>query len=1075
MPGTPGKAQGEARHIDSPSSATVDTGVLTVATDGSAEASEGSEGVDCEQASFASSHGRRYPPYEASVVDRSYGRNVESPYSTGSLLTTSSEEDEEDEEGLVTVADKGGEHPYVVGTTPAVPVKGRGAAGSFAPSTMTITSAPPALKESRSGGTAKSASEASSINSNEEEDDTEDDEDGVIAIGLPAIAMPAYSRLGSIQEEKQEEEDEDSKPPPPPRTVEEANQRLVSSVVAQNLAEQEHHTKTGEKERLASVLQSGSVRVVARTPLRATGRLVGGGNAAATASTVPAKPPMDEFTRIKNRERELLASAVAAGTMVQASSSSTWVPRLSAPSASIAPPLPSQKPSPTDPDEALKREIQRGMMAQGNSAAAGSPTAAVAAMMTAAAERTRLEQVKGGGTKGVAFLVGGSAAVAAAAAGGPSVAPAVALPGLGDAKMAPAANTAPDAATAAAAYATARFRQELAKMITQDGNAESGPSLATAVVGGVRSVDPAAQKAMMQEQDNGPRLAPAVDTALSSTSEPAAAAAATTTSTDLEAGLPILPGAFAVEGIEAPNRRRSGVDDDGVLRTESFEDERSVGSADRRGLLDNTDDVEYAVDAMVVPDALEAELQLVVDGAVILPEEDEHVGAKAVKKLRVMQASTLCFALAAVAIVVGIVVGARGMPKLEPLGWTQVGSDILGPKEQPQVLFGQSVAVTDDGSRVAAAAPGMDLDRELNVGEVLVMNTSLTTNGTSDWIESGKMVGEEPSLLAKSSLAMSRDGRVLVTGRPNSGNSGLVLTFRVQFGNWEPLNPANLIPLVADNSTSANVSIWFGHAVSLAADGSVLAVGAPMMSGIDADSNELLRSGGAFCYRLVQDQWQEMGSLQGENANELLGWSVALQETGGGGFRLAVGGPSHDAERGIVRIYDYGSNDEWSRIATLEGTSQLIRFGESLAFSQDASVLAVGARGNVLDAGSVHIYRLVDENWTEDERQLRGQEHAEGYGAAVSLSAEGDVLAVGAPQSSEAGLNAGRVEVYKYDETKGLWALEGKYIPGSTGEEFGSSVALGMQGRRLVVGAPSTTFDGSIAQAGAVRVFDRDL
>jgi hypothetical protein len=71
-------------------------------------------------------------------------------------------------------------------------------------------------------------------------------------------------------------------------------------------------------------------------------------------------------------------------------------------------------------------------------------------------------------------------------------------------------------------------------------------------------------------------------------------------------------------------------------------------------------------------------------------------------------------------------------------------------------------------------------------------------------------------------------------------------------------------------------------------------------------------------------------------------------------------------------------------------------------------------------------------------------------------------------------LDAGRVEVYKYEEAKGLWALEGKSIPGSTGEEFGSSVALGMQGRRLVVGAPSTTFDGSIAQAGAVRVYDRD-
>jgi hypothetical protein len=177
-------------------------------------------------------------------------------------------------------------------------------------------------------------------------------------------------------------------------------------------------------------------------------------------------------------------------------------------------------------------------------------------------------------------------------------------------------------------------------------------------------------------------------------------------------------------------------------------------------------------------------------------------------------------------------------------------------------------------------------------------------------------------------------------------------------------------------------------------------------------------------------------------------------------------------------LYDSATGDNWDMVTSFMGVAQLLRFGESLALSSNgAKVLAVGSRGNALDKGQVHVYRLDDTKgtaWVEDKQILEGQEHAEGYGACVALSEDGSVLAIGAPQSSLGGLDAGRVEVYKRDGSQGAWVLEGKSILGSTGEEFGSAVALAKQGMRVVVGAPSTTFDGSIVQAGAVRVFDRD-
>jgi hypothetical protein len=103
---------------------------------------------------------------------------------------------------------------------------------------------------------------------------------------------------------------------------------------------------------------------------------------------------------------------------------------------------------------------------------------------------------------------------------------------------------------------------------------------------------------------------------------------------------------------------------------------------------------------------------------------------------------------------------------------------------------------------------------------------------------------------------------------------------------------------------------------------------------------------------------------------------------------------------------------------------------------------------------------------TEDEFQ--GNEPAEAFGSSIALSDDGNTLAIGAPQARD---KRGRVKVLEYDGSS--WTPHGSSIFGEPGDDFGSSVALSSDGKRVLGGAPSATFDGSIAQAGMARVYDR--
>ena len=99
--------------------------------------------------------------------------------------------------------------------------------------------------------------------------------------------------------------------------------------------------------------------------------------------------------------------------------------------------------------------------------------------------------------------------------------------------------------------------------------------------------------------------------------------------------------------------------------------------------------------------------------------------------------------------------------------------------------------------------------------------------------------------------------------------------------------------------------------------------------------------------------------------------------------------------------------------------------------------------------------------------ELEGTTAGGRFGAALDISADGTVLAVGAPLSDAGGGDSGEVRIYQLVNNQ--WSLQGSSITGTeAGEQAGRSLALSGDGLTLVVGAERNTAAGQ--DTGQVRV-----
>ncbi|HXH24057.1 MAG TPA: hypothetical protein VNI78_02340, partial [Vicinamibacterales bacterium] len=377
-----------------------------------------------------------------------------------------------------------------------------------------------------------------------------------------------------------------------------------------------------------------------------------------------------------------------------------------------------------------------------------------------------------------------------------------------------------------------------------------------------------------------------------------------------------------------------------------------------------------------------------------------------------------------------------------------------------------------------------------------------------------------------SGVAISADGTTIAVGAQHESssargvngpqgddsayNSGAVYVFAREGSGW--VQQAYL------KASNAEAGDHFGNAVALSADGNTLAVAAFWESsgatGVDGDQhdNSIPQAGAVYVFTRKGSTWTQQAYIKASNTGraggsdqfgdgDQFGFSLALSADGN---TLAVGAVGEDASAagsgtdprddsftsaGAVYVFTR-TGDRWAQQAYLKAdastnTALGDQFGYAVSLSADGRTLAVGVydesgSGRTVNApvdrgrpgsGAVYIFTRQGSTWTR-EAYLKtwNAEGGDSWGSAVSLSADGNTLAVGSldedclcpgvhadpaqgASDQKSDTSAGAVAIFVRTGT--TWRQQAFIKPSNPGrgDWFGVRLALSGDGRTLAVGA----------------------
>ena len=338
-------------------------------------------------------------------------------------------------------------------------------------------------------------------------------------------------------------------------------------------------------------------------------------------------------------------------------------------------------------------------------------------------------------------------------------------------------------------------------------------------------------------------------------------------------------------------------------------------------------------------------------------------------------------------------------------------------------------------------------------------STVVTNNSTVEIVQFGSDIDGVPSSYSGSAVSLSDDGTVLAIGAYQDDDSG---------------NDAGHTRIYAWNGTAwvqrgndidaDKAEDHSGHSVSLSSDGSVVAIGANQADGNGEDS------GLTRIYAWNGTAWVQRGSdIDGEAAGDLSGVSVSLSSDGN---TIAIGARSNDngngANSGHTRIYDWNGTAWVQRGTDIDGEAINDGSGRYVSLSSDGDIVAIGAIGNNGTSGHTRIYAWNGTAWVQRGNDIDAEAAADWSGVSVSLSNDGTIAAIGASLNDGNGDSSGHTRIYAWNGT--AWVQRGNDIDGeAAGDTSGSSVSLSGDGKTVAIGA--TGNDGNGSFSGHTRLY----
>lgn len=422
--------------------------------------------------------------------------------------------------------------------------------------------------------------------------------------------------------------------------------------------------------------------------------------------------------------------------------------------------------------------------------------------------------------------------------------------------------------------------------------------------------------------------------------------------------------------------------------------------------------------------------------------------------------------------------------------WSHAAT-LLAPEGTANAWLGSAVATA--GDFVAGGAP-FQFSETASEGFI---STFIRSGNQWTFVGTLRTSNSTPGAHFGSSLAIDREGSVFVAGAPTEGTNGPGAGAAYVFEGYDSGVWGGVSRIEPMGSGALD---HFG--LSVAGGEDLVVVGAPL-----DDHSGLQDAGAAYVYRRYGSTWELESKLISSSpaAGENLGISVATDDT-----TILVGAPAADSQRGAVGVFTRGA-DGWQQIARLTASDRSRGDGFGISVAIDGNLAAVASRAG--QAG--YIFEWDGTSWHEAARltpqepssttslssgsvDIHGDLVALGYpsdpvGASVSLlrMSQGawdledvirepdanqvffgspvcltdDLLITGSRRDDAVEAAAGRAWVYRRLNSE--WTFEATLTDshGHTGDEFGTSVAVGADDM-IFVGAPQAD-----VRAGRVVTF----
>jgi len=368
--------------------------------------------------------------------------------------------------------------------------------------------------------------------------------------------------------------------------------------------------------------------------------------------------------------------------------------------------------------------------------------------------------------------------------------------------------------------------------------------------------------------------------------------------------------------------------------------------------------------------------------------------------------------------------------------------------------FGQSVAVSGDGTRVVVGAHAKN--SSTGAAYVFLRNA----NGT--WTQEQKIVPNDPTSGSAFgySVMISIDATRIVVAAPSKtvtvSSQGCVYVFSRSGTTWTQEQRI----VASDPATGDD----FGISASFSTDMTRMAVGADLKTG------SVSSQGAVYVFTRSGTVWsQEQKLLIADPlASDKFGFSVSLDATG---TRFVAGAQGKATSAGAAYIF-LRSGVTWAQEAKLlpaDPTNNSF-FGYAVASNSDCTRCVIGAYAKTVTQstqGAAYIFnRNTTTNvWTQEQRLVATDAAAaDSFGYSVAIQADGVRAFIGArTKSGVSGVNQGAAYMFLRNTGTNVWAQENKLSASdnAAGGRYGHSGWFADSGNRVVIGANNADSQGA--------------